>query len=194
MIICVSAVKPGAGLYPKHLNLWRSPPGEAGGQLGVALGERRPVRRRPLPVAAGRRLAAGALGPAGQATRSDGEANEDTLRPHAAQAGNRQADLPAAQVRAEVPVSRVSLVSLLAVIGAAFNGVSFVNYGHAFSSMIMAVLWALALGCYVAGAIRAAIGMKTPDLLTVCTRLRCPIASGGFCRLQGFGAFETGRH
>ncbi|HEX3516564.1 MAG TPA: hypothetical protein VHT26_21440 [Trebonia sp.] len=48
---------------------------------------------------------------------------------------------------------------MLAVIGAAFNGVSFVNYGQAFSSMIMAVLWALALGCYVAGAIRAAIGL-----------------------------------
>jgi hypothetical protein len=48
-------------------------------------------------------------------------------------------------------------VGLLAVIGAAFNGVSFVNYGQAFSSMIMAVLWGLALACYVAGAIRAAV-------------------------------------
>jgi len=48
-------------------------------------------------------------------------------------------------------------VGALAVIGAAFNGVSFVNYGQAFSSMIMASLWALALGCYLAGAIRAAI-------------------------------------
>jgi len=51
------------------------------------------------------------------------------------------------------------VVGALAVIGAAFNGVSFVNYGQAFSSMIMAGLWALALACYVAGAIRAAIGM-----------------------------------
>jgi hypothetical protein len=51
------------------------------------------------------------------------------------------------------------VVGVLAVIGAAFNGVSFVNYGQAFSSMIMAVLWALALACYVAGAIRAAVGM-----------------------------------
>lgn len=51
------------------------------------------------------------------------------------------------------------VVGLLAVIGAAFNGVSFVDYGHAFSSMIMAGLWALALACYVAGAIRAAIGV-----------------------------------
>lgn len=52
----------------------------------------------------------------------------------------------------------------LAVIGAGFNGMSFVNYGRAFSSMIMAALWALALGCYVAGAIRAAIGMRQPDV------------------------------
>jgi hypothetical protein len=50
------------------------------------------------------------------------------------------------------------VVAALAVIGAGFNGLSFVNYGHAFSSMIMAVLWALALGCYLAGAIGAAIG------------------------------------
>jgi len=32
---------------------------------------------------------------------------------------------------------------------------AFVNYGHAFSSMIMAGLWALALACYLAGAILA---------------------------------------
>jgi hypothetical protein len=38
MIICVSTVKPGAGLYPKHHNVWRSPPGAAGGLLGVANG------------------------------------------------------------------------------------------------------------------------------------------------------------
>jgi hypothetical protein len=50
-------------------------------------------------------------------------------------------------------------VGLLAVIGAAFNGVSFVNYGQAFSSMIMAGLWALALACYVTGAIRTATSM-----------------------------------
>ena len=35
------------------------------------------------------------------------------------------------------------------------NGASFVNYGHAFSSMIMAGLWALALACYLGGAILA---------------------------------------
>jgi hypothetical protein len=48
-----------------------------------------------------------------------------------------------------------SVTGVLAIIGAGFNGVSFVNYGHAFSSMIMAGLWALALACYLAGAILA---------------------------------------
>jgi hypothetical protein len=49
-----------------------------------------------------------------------------------------------------------SVTGALAVIGAGFNGVSFVNYGHAFSSMIMAGLWALALASYLTGAILAA--------------------------------------
>ncbi len=40
--------------------------------------------------------------------------------------------------------------------GAAFNGVSFVNYRHAFSSMIMAALWAVALASYLAGPFLAA--------------------------------------
>jgi hypothetical protein len=48
-----------------------------------------------------------------------------------------------------------SVIGALAIIGAGFNGTSFVNYGHAFSSMIMAGLWALALACYLAGAILA---------------------------------------
>ena len=48
-----------------------------------------------------------------------------------------------------------SLAGALAVIGAGFNGASFVDYGHAFSSMIMAGLWALALACYLTGAILA---------------------------------------
>jgi hypothetical protein len=56
--------------------------------------------------------------------------------------------------------SRVYLVSAivgaLAITGAAFNGVSFLNYGQAFSSMIMAGLWALALGCYLTGLFCAA--------------------------------------
>ena len=40
--------------------------------------------------------------------------------------------------------------------GAGFNGVSFLDYGHAFSSMIMAGLWALALACYLTGVLLAA--------------------------------------
>jgi hypothetical protein len=48
-----------------------------------------------------------------------------------------------------------SVIGALAIIGAGFNGASFVNYGHAFSSMIMAGLWTLALACYIAGAMLA---------------------------------------
>ena len=48
-----------------------------------------------------------------------------------------------------------SIIGALAVIGAGFNGTSFMNYGHAFSSMIMAGLWALALACYLTGAVLA---------------------------------------
>jgi hypothetical protein len=48
-----------------------------------------------------------------------------------------------------------SIVGALAVIGAGFNGTSFLNYGHDFSSLIMAGLWALALACYLTGAILA---------------------------------------
>lgn len=43
-----------------------------------------------------------------------------------------------------------SVLGALAILGAAFNGASFVNYGHDFSSMIMSGLWALALSCYLA--------------------------------------------
>ena len=48
-----------------------------------------------------------------------------------------------------------SIAGALAVIGAGFNGASFLDYGHAFSSMIMAGLWALALACYLTGAVLA---------------------------------------
>jgi hypothetical protein len=41
-------------------------------------------------------------------------------------------------------------------VGAGFNGASFLNYGHAFSSMIMAGLWAVALACYITGIYLAA--------------------------------------
>ncbi|MCH6469374.1 hypothetical protein [Sinomonas terrae] len=51
--------------------------------------------------------------------------------------------------------SRAAVVSttvgFLAVLGAGFNGGSFLNYGEDFSSMIMASLFALALGSYVVG-------------------------------------------
>lgn len=50
-----------------------------------------------------------------------------------------------------------SVFGALAVIGAGFNGTSFLNYGHDFSSLIMAGLWALALACYLVGAI---LGMR----------------------------------
>lgn len=50
----------------------------------------------------------------------------------------------------------LSVLGALAILGAAFNGVSFLNYGHDFSSMIMAGLWALALFCYLTGMFLAA--------------------------------------
>jgi hypothetical protein len=50
----------------------------------------------------------------------------------------------------------LSVLGALAIVGAGFNGVSFLDYSHAFSSMIMAALWALALACYLGGAVLAA--------------------------------------
>jgi hypothetical protein len=44
-----------------------------------------------------------------------------------------------------------AILGALAIIGAGFNGASFLNYGQNFSSMIMAGLWALALACYLTG-------------------------------------------
>ena len=55
-----------------------------------------------------------------------------------------------------------SVLGALAIIGAGFNGASFVNYGHDFSSMIMAGLWALALACYLTGMFLAARRMAAP--------------------------------
>jgi hypothetical protein len=49
-----------------------------------------------------------------------------------------------------------SVLGALAILGAGFNGASFLDYRHAFSSMIMAGLWALALACYVTGLFAAA--------------------------------------
>jgi hypothetical protein len=48
-----------------------------------------------------------------------------------------------------------SVLGALAILGAGFNGMSFLNYGRSFSSMIMAGLWALALGCYITGMLLA---------------------------------------
>ena len=42
-----------------------------------------------------------------------------------------------------------TVLAALAILGAGFNGASFVNYGHGFSSMIMSGLWALSLACYL---------------------------------------------
>jgi hypothetical protein len=50
----------------------------------------------------------------------------------------------------------MSVLGALAIVGAGFNGASFLDYGHPFSSMIMAGLWALALACYVTGMFNAA--------------------------------------
>jgi hypothetical protein len=48
-----------------------------------------------------------------------------------------------------------SVLGALAIVGAGFNGASFLDYGHDFSSMIMAGLWGLALACYLAGVLLA---------------------------------------
>jgi hypothetical protein len=46
---------------------------------------------------------------------------------------------------------RVSVIGSLVVIGAGFNGTSFLMYNHDFSSLIMAGLFALGLGTYLTG-------------------------------------------
>ena len=51
----------------------------------------------------------------------------------------------------------LSVLGALAIVGAGFNGASFLDYGHAFSSMIMAGLWAVALVCYLTGMFLAAL-------------------------------------
>ena len=48
------------------------------------------------------------------------------------------------------PISTAA-IGFAAVLGAAFNGASFLNYDHDISSLIMAVCFALALGCYIIG-------------------------------------------
>jgi hypothetical protein len=46
-------------------------------------------------------------------------------------------------------------VGLFGVWSAGFNGASFANYGHDFSSMFMAVGWLIAVGAYGAGLVAA---------------------------------------
>ncbi|MGD0602739.1 MAG: hypothetical protein ABSA53_03950 [Streptosporangiaceae bacterium] len=45
----------------------------------------------------------------------------------------------------------LSVAGSLLLIGAGFNGASFLVFGHDFSSLIMSGLFALTLGCYLAG-------------------------------------------
>ena len=64
----------------------------------------------------------------------------------------------------------LTVLAALAIIGAAFNGLSFVNYGHDFSSMIMSGLWALALACYLVCLYLAASRQLRVGLLGEATR------------------------
>ena len=48
-------------------------------------------------------------------------------------------------------VIATAVLGALFIIGAGFNGASFVSYGHEISSLIMSVLWALAVACYLTG-------------------------------------------
>jgi hypothetical protein len=71
------------------------------------------------------------------------------------------AGIAAARGQGSRMATATSVLGALAIVGAAFNGLSFLNYGHAFSSMIMAGLWALALACYLTGmflAVRRRLG------------------------------------
>lgn len=42
-----------------------------------------------------------------------------------------------------------AVVGLLAIVAAGFNGISFLNYGHDVSSLVMGLLWAVAVLSYV---------------------------------------------
>lgn len=42
-----------------------------------------------------------------------------------------------------------SVLGAMAIVGAAFNGASFLDYEHSFSSMIMAGLWGVSLASYL---------------------------------------------
>jgi hypothetical protein len=64
----------------------------------------------------------------------------------------------------------ISVLGALAIVGAGFNGISFLDYGHAFSSMIMAGLWALALACYLTGLFLCARRLLSARRRTPCRR------------------------
>jgi hypothetical protein len=77
-------------------------------------------------------------------------------------------------------VTGLSVLGALAIVGAGFNGASFLDYGHAFSSMIMAGLWALALACYLTGAVLAAVRVTR---LPLADRLVAEAPAAGQARL-----------
>jgi hypothetical protein len=54
----------------------------------------------------------------------------------------------------------LSIAGTLFLLGAAFNGASFVNYGHDFSSLIMSGCFLLALVCYAACGVQAAVAVE----------------------------------
>lgn len=58
--------------------------------------------------------------------------------------------------RASRACTGASVLGALAILGAGFNGASFLNYGQNYSSMIMSGLWALAVACYATGMFLAA--------------------------------------
>jgi hypothetical protein len=45
----------------------------------------------------------------------------------------------------------IAIIGFIGVVGAGFNGASFVNYGHDFSSLLMSIGFLLAAICYVIG-------------------------------------------
>jgi O-antigen/teichoic acid export membrane protein len=59
-------------------------------------------------------------------------------------------------------VTATAVAGALFIIGAGFNGASFLNYGNNISSMIMAGLWALALASYLTGLYLAARSLLAP--------------------------------
>jgi hypothetical protein len=83
----------------------------------------------------------------------------------------------------------LAVLGALAVIGAGFNGVSFLNYGQGFSSMIMAGLWALALACYGTGALIAILafarGAGRRERQEPARWLRPPTCARWRCRCRG---------